>query len=139
MFKPRLKLNLYFCGQEDCPQTMMSITTTTTTTHAGQFMIVQYSFHPDIHLLGSIGTKFTHDLKINPLLIKLTSFSAVGSDTHENVMSHCATTSAGLFPFRAPSFTNSRHCKDKKLHACNSCMQKVHSRFSCIDQRAVFF
>ena len=45
----------------------------------------------------------------------LTSLTAVESATQVNVMSHDCTTSAGLLPFSAPAFTNSRHWKKKTI------------------------
>ena len=39
-----------------------------------------------------------------------TSLSAVGSETHENVMSQAWTTSDGVLPCSAPSRIKSRHC-----------------------------
>lgn len=48
------------------------------------------------------------------LLVSLTSLTAVESETQENVMSHDCKTSDGQFPFKAPAFTNSRHCWSEK-------------------------
>ena len=57
----------------------------------------------------------------------LTSFNAEGSETHENVMSHDVTTSDGLFPFRAPIFTNSRHCNANNVIVTMLVQQSLHN------------